>query len=127
MKNRKMALFFGVALILGLVYGCAGSFTQIVYREQVTSMATYKIINDTLTQMRADNMITDDGWKNYSGLANNFIDSHKDVSKAMAEYKRGETPQSAIEALQKIMLAALDKLRDYYISKVPADQRKPLF
>lgn len=122
--RRKIALF-GLALVL--LIGCAASFTQIVYREQTTSLSSYKMINDTLTDLRANGLITDQGWIDYSILANKFLDAHKNISTAMAEYKRGQTPQGAVELAQRAMLYALDQLKKYYISKVPKDQQKPLF
>jgi hypothetical protein len=122
-----MKKLLSLCLILVFMAGCTATFTQVMYREQATSLSSYKVINNTLTDMRANGLVSDEGWKQYSTYANRFLDAHRDVSKAMAEYKRGQTPQSAVELAQKFMLMALEELKKYYFKTVPADQQKPLF
>lgn len=114
-------------LILAFLVACGATFTQIVYREQTTSLSTYKMINDTLTDMRANGLVSDQGWVQYSTLANKFLDTHRDLSKAMAAYKRGQATQTQVELIQKAMLFALNQLKDYYFKQVPSEKQKPLF
>lgn len=124
---KRKTLWFAAVILIAFAVGCAASFTQIMYRSQATSLSTYKIINDTITDMRAFGLVSDEGWVQYAKLANNFLDRHKEVSLVMVAYKRGESPQNAVELAQRVMLVALDALKKHYIKIVPPDQQKPLF
>jgi hypothetical protein len=122
-----------VLALLGMV-ACAGPakapddpFAYGVYRFLSTSTTSYKTINGTFTEFRSAGLISDAGWAEYEKVGNKFVDEHQALSRAMAEYKRGEKPQSAVELVQKALQKALKELKEYYLSKVPKEQQKPLF
>jgi hypothetical protein len=125
---KKASKFMAYMVVFMLLAGCAATFSQLMYREQATSLSSYKIINSTLTDLRAQGLITDQGWKQYSDLANAFLDKHKMVSLAMVKYSTdGGTSQAAVNLAQQAMQVALDALKAYYLKTVPADRQKPLF
>lgn len=133
MKRKCLTWIPVVALILGLMAGCAAfqqSKDPFAYSMQgtlSTTLGTYKLINNTFTDLRAQGLITDEGWTSFSAKANKFIDEHIKVSKAMAAYKRGEGTQSAVDVAAGLMQEALKELRDYYLSTIPKDKQQPLF
>lgn len=102
-------------------------FAYDAYRFLSTSATSYKTINGTFTEFRAAGLISDAGWAEYEKMGNKFVDEHQALSKAMAEYKRGEKPQSAVELVQKALQKILAELKEYYLSKIPKEQQKPLF
>ncbi len=130
---RPYIVLAGLVALVGMV-GCAGQqkapddpFAYGVYGVLNTSMAAYGVINNTFTDFRAQYLISDQGWAEYEEIANKFIDEHQALSKAMAAYKRGEKPQSAVELVQKAMQKALEELKKYYADKIPKEKQKPLF
>jgi hypothetical protein len=102
-------------------------FAYGVYRFLSTSNTSYKTINGTFTEFRSAGLISDAGWAEYEKIGNKFVDEHQALSRAMAEYKRGEKPQSAVELVQKALQKALAELKEYYLNKIPKEQQKPLF
>ena len=122
-----MKKILSISAAILLLAGCAATFSQVVYRSQATSMGVYKLVNSELTDLRANALVSDQGWAEYSALANKFLDAHKEVSLAMVKYKQGKAPQSTIELTQKAMLLALEKVKEYYLSKIPKDKQKALF
>uniref|UniRef100_A0A6M3INX6 Uncharacterized protein n=1 Tax=viral metagenome TaxID=1070528 RepID=A0A6M3INX6_9ZZZZ len=130
MKKKVVGIFI-MALILGLMFGCAANVKdQFAYGTQgtlSTTLGTYKLINNTFTDLRVQGLITDEGWAQYDKMANKFLDEHIKVSKAMAAYKRGETTASAVDVAIGLMQEALRELRSYYISTIPKDKQQPLF
>ena len=129
MRMRKIVKPGLILIVLALFLGCAATFSQTIYREQATSLSLYKgIINPALTDLRAQGLITDAGWKKYSDLANTFLDKHKALSLAMVKYSTdGGTSQSAVNLAEAAMQEALTDLKSFYLLTVPASQQKPLF
>jgi len=130
---RTMIIVASIVALLGMV-ACAGPakapddpFAYGVYRFLSTSTTSYKTINGTFTEFRSAGLISDAGWAEYEKIGNKFVDEHQALSRAMAEYKRGEKPQSAVELVQKALRKALAELKEYYLNKIPKDQQKPLF
>ena len=130
---RTMIIVASIVALLGMV-ACAGPakapddpFAYGVYRFLSTSTTSYKTINGTFTEFRSAGLISDAGWAEYEKIGNKFVDEHQALSRAMAEYKRGEKPQSAVELVQKALQKALAELKEYYLSKIPKEQQKPLF
>jgi hypothetical protein len=124
---RKRGMVVGLFCILLVIVACATTFTQGIYREQATSLSSYKIINGTITDLRSQGLVTDDGWKKYADMANKFLDKHKEVSLAMVAYSNGQGTQGAVELAQKSLLEALNVLKEYYFKTVSKDKQKPLF
>jgi len=130
----KSMIAIAIIGILAFAWGCGlpqkapeDPFAYSAYRSLSTSATTYKMINGTFTEMRATGLISDAGWAEYEKIGNKFVDEHQALSKAMAEYKRGEKPQSAVELVQKALQKALAELTEYYQKKIPKEQQKPLF
>ena len=130
---KYIALWAVILALLGMV-ACAGPakapddpFAYGVYRFLSTSTTSYKTINGTFTEFRSAGLISDAGWAEYEKVGNKFVDEHQALSRAMAEYKRGEKPQSAVELVQKALQKALAELKEYYLNKIPKEQQKPLF
>ena len=130
----KSLIAIAIIGMLAFSCGCAGPakapddpFAYGVYRFLSTSTTSYKTINGTFTEFRSAGLISDAGWAEYEKIGNKFVDEHQALSLAMAEYKRGEKPQSAIELVQKALQKALAELKEYYLNKIPKEQQKPLF
>ena len=130
----KGVIAIAIIWMLAFSWGCAmpvkapdDPFAYGVYRFLSTSTTSYKCINGTFTEFRSAGLISDAGWAEYEKVGNKFVDEHQALSRAMAEYKRGEKPQSAVELVQKALQKALKELKEYYLSKVPKEQQKPLF
>jgi hypothetical protein len=120
-------LLFGMVACAPRVKAPDDPFAYSAYQFLSTSATTYKTINGTFTEFRSAGLISDAGWAEYEKVGNKFIDEHQALSKAMAEYKRGEKPQSAVELVQKALQKVLAELKEYYLSKIPKEQQKPLF
>jgi hypothetical protein len=135
-KNCGLKYIALVTVILALagMFACAGPakapddpFAYGAYQFLSTSSVSYKTINGAFTEFRSAGLISDSGWAEYEKIGNKFVDEHQALSKAMAEYKRGEKPQSAVELVQKALRKALAELKEYYLNKIPKEQQKPLF
>jgi hypothetical protein len=84
------------------------------------------LVDSVFYSLRAKREVSDEAWAKYEKIANKTIDSISAASRTMAVYKRGGTTQDVAKVAIQALDASLAELEAYYMSQIPAGQRKPL-
>jgi hypothetical protein len=110
---------------------CAGlqpkdPFAYGAYGTLATSLASYKVVLDVFTNLRAVGQVSDEKWVQFSKLANTFLDRHLEADKAMSDYTKGVKSQAQADIVMKLVNSALNELTVYYQNQIPKDKQRPL-
>ncbi len=131
--GKKCYLPIMVLVIAVAIMGCTtlakqpdDPFAYAAYGTISTAVATVDLVDSVFYSLRAKREVSDEAWAKYEKIANKTIDSISAASRTMAVYKRGGTTQDVAKVAIQALDASLAELEAYYMSQIPAGQRKPL-